>query len=156
MTMRTHLLAFALVTTVAVTACGDGTDAVTAADQDSGSGVIAVHMEELDGVFVEGFEVGLRFETPDGEVIGSTLWSDFVASMPDASLEAYYDSVLEQDVPAGTVVVLASANVGIGPPPEIPDLDGPLRCRLEVAVPQDGRVDVEVTFDDPDACLRLR
>jgi hypothetical protein len=156
MTMRTHLLAFALVTTVAVTACGDGTDAVTAADQDSGSGVIAVHMEELDGVFVEGFEVGLRFETPDGEVIGSTLWSDFVASIPDASLEAYYDSVLEQDVPAGTVVVLASANVGIGPPPEIPDLDGPLRCRLEVAVPQDGRVDVEVTFDDPDACLRLR
>lgn len=153
--MRKHLLALALVTT-AVTACGESTDAVTVGDQDSGSGVIAVQLEELDGVFVEGFEVGLRFETPDGEVIGSTLWSDFVASMADASLEAYYDSVLEQDVPAGTVVVLASANVGIGPPPEIPDLDGSLRCRLEVVVPHDGRVDIEVTFDDPDACLRLR
>jgi hypothetical protein len=153
--MRKHLLALALVT-VAVTACGGGTDAVTAGDQDSGSGVIAVQLEELDGVFVEGFEVGLRFETSDGTVIGSTLWSDFVASTTDASLEAYYGSVLEQDVPAGTVVVLASANVGIGPPPEIPDLDGPLRCRLEVVVPEDGRIDVEVTFDDPDACLRLR
>lgn len=153
--MRKHLLALALVTT-AVTACGESTDVVTVGDQDSGSGVIAVQLEDLDGVFVEGFEVGLRFETPDGEVIGSTLWSDFVASMPDASLDAFYDSVLEQDVPAGSVVVLASANVGIGPPPEIPDLDGPLRCRLEVVVPQDGRVDIEVTFDDPDACLRLR
>ena len=154
--MRKLLIALALVTTVAVTACGGNTGAVTGGDQASGSGVIAVHIEELDGVFVEGFEVGLRFETPDGEVIGSTLWSDFVESRADASLGAYYDSVLEQDVPAGTVVVLASANVGIGPPPEIPDLDGPLRCRLEVVVPQDGRVDVEVTFDDPDVCLRPR
>lgn len=154
--MRKLLLVLALVTTVAVTACGDSSDAVTTGGPDSGTGVIAVQLEELDGAFVEGFEVGLRFETLDGEVIGSTLWSDFVASMPDASLDAFYDSVLEQEVPAGTVVVLASANVGIGPPPEIPDLDGPLRCRLEVEVPQDGRVDVEVTFDDPDACLRLR
>ena len=153
--MRRHLLALALATTAAVTACGDD-DAVTAGAGTSGSGVIAVHIEDVDGMFVEGFEVGLRFETPDGEVIGSTLWSDFVESMEDASLEAYYDSVLEQDVPAGTVIVLATANVGIGPPPEVPDLDGPLRCRLEVEVPQDARVDVEVTFDDPDACLRLR
>ncbi|HEX5996382.1 MAG TPA: hypothetical protein VFY84_14670 [Jiangellales bacterium] len=129
---------------------------MTSGDQGSGRGVVAVHIEELDGVFVEGFEVGLRFETPGGEVIGSTLWSDFVESVAAASVEAYYDRVLEQAVPAGTVVVLASANVGLGPPPEIPDVDGPLRCRLEVDVPQDGRVDVEITFDDPDACLRQR
>jgi hypothetical protein len=62
--------------------------------------------------------------------------------------------VLEQDVPAGTVVVLASANVGAGPPPEVPDLAGDLRCRLEVDVTESGRVDVEVTFGDPDDCLR--
>lgn len=155
-TMRRHVLVLALVTPAAVAACGDGTDIAIGEDQTSTSGTVAVHIEELDGVFVEGFEVGLRFETPEGDVLGSTLWSDFVLTQEDESLDAYYDSVFEQEVPAGTVVVLASANVGIGPPPEVPDLDGPLRCRLEVEVPDGGRVDVEVTFDDPDDCLRLR
>jgi hypothetical protein len=153
--MHKRLLVLALVTTAAVTACGDGTDTTIAEDQTPPTGTVAVHIEELDGVFVEGFEVGLRFETPEGEVLGSTLWSDFVQTQQDDSLDAYYDSVFEQEVPAGSVVVLASVNVGIGPPPEVPDLDGPLRCRLEVEVPDGGRVDVEVRFDDPDACLRL-
>ena len=31
---------------------------------------------------------------------------------------------------------------------------GDLRCRLEVDVSESGRVDVEVTFGDPDDCLR--
>lgn len=42
----------------------------------------------------------------------------------------------------------------MGPPPEVPDLAGDLRCRLEVDVPGSSRVDVEVTFDDSDDCLR--
>lgn len=156
--MRSRLFALALVTTAAVAACGDSPDSARAQDQTatSGSGTVAVHIQEVDGVFIEGFEVGLRFETPEGEVLGSTLWSDFVESQGDESIDAYYDSVFEQEVPAGSVVVLASANVGIGPPPEVPDVDGDLRCRLEVEVPDAGRVDVEVTFDDPDDCLRLR
>jgi hypothetical protein len=146
----------------AVTSCGGGTDPAGTDEpashdmtaDESEPGTIAVRIEEVDGVFVEGFEVGLRFETPDGEVIASTLWTDFVQSLGVESIDAYYDSVLEQDVPAGTVVVLASANVGAGPPPEVPDLAGDLRCRLEVDVPESGRVDVEVTFSDPDDCLR--
>jgi hypothetical protein len=156
--MRTHLPALAvLIMVTAGTACGADTVRTDSATTESADrGTVAVHIQELDGVFVEGFEVGLRFETPDGEVIASTLWSDFVESLDSESIEAYYDSVLEQDVPAGTVVVLASANVGIGPPPEVPDLDGDLRCRLEVEVPAEARVDVEVTFDDPADCLRLR
>lgn len=148
----------------AVTSCTNGTDATTtdepaSEDPTSGSGdtgTIAVHIEEVEGVFVEGFEVGLRFEAPDGEVVASTLWTDFVESLGTESIDAFYDSVLEQEVPAGTIVVLASANVGIGPPPEVPDLDGDLRCRLEVDVPESGRVDVEVTFDSPENCLRAR
>ena len=156
--MDRRLLVLALMTAAVVTACGDDPDAAGAPDvtTTSGSATVAVHIEETDGIFIEGFEVGLRFETPDGQTIGSTLWSDFVESQGDTSIEAYYDSVLEQEVPAGSVVVLASANVGIGPPPEVPDVDGALRCRLEVEVPDTGRVDVEVTFDDPDECLRMR
>lgn len=152
----------ALLALAAVTSCGNGTDTTVTDEPDpgtpetgtAGTGTIAVHIEEVEGVFVEGFEVGLRFETPDGEVIASTLWTDFVESLGTDSIDAFYDSVLEQEVPAGTVVVLATANVGAGPPPEAPDLDGDLRCRLEVDVPDGGRTDVEVTFDDQD-CLRL-
>jgi hypothetical protein len=153
-----------LVTSMALTAvasCGGGTDTTDTgepashemATDESEHGTITVRIEEVDGVFIEGFEVGLRFETPDGEVIASTLWTDFVQSLGVESIEAYYGSVLEQAVPAGTVVVLASANVGAGPPPEVPDLAGDLRCRLVVDVPESGRVDVEVTFGDPDDCL---
>jgi hypothetical protein len=97
-------------TLTAVTSCGVGTD--TIGTDESEPGTIAVRIEDVDGFFIEGFEVGLRFETPDGEVIASTLWTDFVQSLGAESIDAYYDSVLEQDVPAGTVVVLASANVG--------------------------------------------
>lgn len=164
--MRRIIVILALLTVTLLAACGsDDTTATTdspgatpdpEADPDSaGSGTIAVHIEDVDGVFVEGFEVGLRFETADGDPIASTLWSDFVSSQGDPTLEDYYDSVLEQPVPSGDVIVLASANVGIGPGPEVPDLNGELRCRLPVVVPADGRVDVEVTFSDPEACLRL-
>lgn len=129
----------------AVMSCGGGTDSTgddepepagheMAADQ-SEPGAVAVRIEEIDGFLIEGFEVGLRFETPDGEVIASTLWTDFVQSLWVDSIGDYYDSVLQQEVPAGTVAVLASANVGLGPPPEVPDLTGDLRCRLEVEVP---------------------
>ena len=31
-------------------------------------GVVTVHLEEVDGYFIEGFEIGLRFETTDGKV----------------------------------------------------------------------------------------
>lgn len=135
--------------------CGsDDSSSDTTDPAPADTGTINVRLEQVDGVFIEGFEVGLRLETPDGEVLDSTLWSDFVAARGDTDISAYYDSVYTLDVPAGEVVVLASANVGIGPPPEVPDLDGDLRCRLVVDVPADSSVDVVVTFSD-DNCLEL-
>ena len=140
-------------------AAGSDAPPVTVADttdpEPAGSGTINVRLDKVEGFFIEGFEVGLRFETPDGEVIDSTLWSEFVVAQGDPDLSAFYESVFEQDVPAGEVVVLASANVGDGPAPEIPDLDGDLRCRLVVDVPADGSVDVVVTFSGDDDCLEL-
>jgi hypothetical protein len=118
-------------------------------------GTINVRLESVEGVFIEGFEVGLRFETPDGDVIDSMLWTDFVNSLGEPDIDAYYTSVLEQPVPAGGVVVLATANVGAGPGPVVPDLDGELQCRLDVDVPADGSVDVVVTFSGTDDCLQL-
>jgi hypothetical protein len=119
------------------------------------TGVVAVHLEEVQGFFIEGFEVGLRFETSDGTPIAATLWSDFIVqSHPEPKLEDFYTSVFEQTVPAGPIVLLAEANVGIGPGPVIPDVDGELRCTLELDVPAGGRVDVEVTFSGDANCLR--
>jgi hypothetical protein len=66
---------------------------------DAATGEIRVQLEEVDGVFIEGFEVGLRFESGAGELIGSTLWSDFVASTGRTDIDSYYDSVLSQAVP---------------------------------------------------------
>ncbi len=117
------------------------------------TGTIAVQLEKLDGVLIEGFEAGLRFETLDGTTIAAVLWSDFVAAQGNPTLEDFYDSVLEQTVPAGQVVVLASLNVGIGPAPEVPDINGDLRCKLVVDVPADGQVDVQLSFDGSENCL---
>ena len=119
-----------------------------------GEGTINVRLEPVNGFFIEGFEVGLRFETPDGETIASTLWTDFVESTDNSSLDAFYTSVLGQPVPAGDVVVLATANVGIGPGPVIPDPSGDLDCRIVVSVPADGEVTVEVSFSGDGNCLR--
>ena len=121
----------------------------------AGVGTISVRLDDVEGFFIEGFEVGLRFETPDGEVIDSTLWSEFVVAQGDPDISAFYESVLEQAVPAGEVVVLATANVGAGPAPEVPELDGDLQCRLVIDVPADGTVDVVVTFSGDDNCLEL-
>jgi hypothetical protein len=143
-----------------LSACG-GDDDVTAADGPAdlaappAEGEIAVRLEEVEGVFVEGFEVGLRFETAGGEVIASTLWSDFVSSLGSAEMDAYYDSVLTQVVPAGAVTVRAEVNVGMGPGPSIPDLAGDLPCELPVEVGPGERVDVEVSFSGGADCLRV-
>jgi len=107
------------------------------------TGTLAVHIEDVEGYFIEGFEVGLRFETAAGKVIASSLWSDFVPSLNRSDIDAYYDSVLEQPMPAGPVIVAATANVGEDPGPVIPDVEGDLRCRLEVDVPANGQVEVE-------------
>ncbi len=150
---KTPIIAvLSVVAALGLSACGGGASGSPAPAE---TGTIAVNIEPVEGFFIEGFEVGIRFETPDGVPISSTLWSDFVTSQGEPELEDYYTSVLEETVPAGEVIVLASANVGIGPGPEIPDVDGELRCRLPVTVPANGTVSVEITFSDPDNCLRL-
>jgi hypothetical protein len=141
---------------VALAGCGDDRGAAGADPADGGTGTVAVSLEPTDGFFVEGFEVGLRFSTADGTEINRVLWSDVVAAQGDDSIEAFYESVLEQEVPAGAVVVEAQVSIAIGPPPEPPDLDAEeLPCRLEVEVPADERVEVQVAFQPDGDCLSL-
>ena len=156
--MRTSRWFIALLVSLSLIApaCGDDDDDPAVA-ADAPEGVVAVRLEAMTGRFIEGFEIGLRFETADGEVLGSTLWTDSVTSAGTTDdLDAWYEHVHEQEVPAGTVVVLATPTIGPGGPPPTPDLEGELDCRLEVTVPDGGRVEVEVGFDASTGdCLRL-
>ena len=153
MRTTTALLLAAALTTMA--ACGDDDSSGDDAAGTGGEGVVAVHLEQLDGILIEGFELGLRFETVDGEVLDTRLWSEFVEGLDDPRIEAFYDSVLEAEVPAGPVVVLAELVQSIGGPIEPPDLSGDLTCRLEVDVPDGGRVEVEVSFSGEPDCLSV-
>lgn len=67
-------------------------------------------------------------------------------------MDDLYHSVLLQEVPAGAVVVLATVNIGAGPPPEIPDVTGALRCRLSLEVPTAEARDVVVSVGPHPHC----
>lgn len=120
----------------------------------TGTGTLVIALEEVQGFFIEGFEVGLRIEQGDGTVVSSWRWNDVVEQFGDGTASAFYETVLEEPVPAGTLVLLATVNVGIGPPPEVPDLDGEMDCRIKVEVPDGGRAEVEVNFSGTPDCLR--
>jgi hypothetical protein len=164
--MRSILLlaapAFAL---SVLAACGDDSaDPVSETTTDTeadtggggGTGTLAVALEPIEGVLIEGFELGVRVESADGEVLDRVVWNDFVAAEGDGTIEAFYESVYETEVPAGTVTVLAAVSVGIGPPPEPVDPDGALNCELDVEVPAGGRVEVEVALNPEGDCLSVR
>lgn len=167
---RSVVASFGAALALVLAGCGDARESTVAADgggadseladtgANSGSevgGIVQVRVEPVDGVFVEGFEIGLRFETDAGEVLASTLWSDFVRSTGRPEIDAYYDSVLRQPVHVGTIRLFAEVNVGIGPPPSTPDLDGDLPCQLAIEVEPGSEPIVEVGFDGSDDCLRL-
>lgn len=149
-------------------ACGDDDDSDSSADDPNEAtddtaggeqGTIAVQLEPTESIFIEGFEVGLRFDDPaSGDELDRVLWSEFVASLPPSDdPDVFHDSVLEQAVPAGNVRIGVDVNIGIGPGPEPPDLDAAsLPCELDVEVPEGETVTVEVAFDDAiDDCLKV-
>src|SRR3546814_16584289 len=85
--MSKRLAVAAAMGILAAGACGGDADETPTAGSDgrdapvdpASVGVVTLRPEAVDGVFIEGFEVGLRFETGNGDVIGSHLWSDFIA-----------------------------------------------------------------------------
>lgn len=149
--------------------CGDDDEPDTVADGGSegaddadgdgaGEGTIAVRLEQIEGVMIEGFELGLRFtDAASGEELDRVVWNEFVAEQGNPDIDAFYDSVYELTVPAGTVRIGSDVNVGIGPAPEPADLDAtPMPCELDVEVAADETVEVEVSFDDAsDTCLQV-
>ena len=157
--MFKSLLVFVLCLGV-LSGCGDEATVPDSAAPDGTApqgetGTVTIRLEPVQGFFIEGFEVGLKIETADGELVDSTLWSTFVESTGASAIESYYTSVYKVEVPAGELVVRGEANIGIGPGPVIPDLTTDLVCELAITVEPDTQVDIEVNFEGTGDCLRL-
>jgi hypothetical protein len=125
------------------------------AADDAAGAVVRVGIEPVEGFFVEGFEVALRFEGADGTVLASRYWSDWVQESGGEEIDGYYSSELDQPVPVGTVTVHGQATIGPGGPPERPALGGNLPCVLELDLEAGDVATVQVVFESEDDCLRL-
>jgi hypothetical protein len=111
-----------------------------------GQGTLAVDLEPLDGVMVEGFDVTLRFYSPDDELVAEREWSKVAPSGGD--VDAYSTYVHREPVPAGPVRLVSYMRISPGgaiPPPQEPG------CETTVDVADGDTTRVTLLFDaDPD------
>jgi hypothetical protein len=125
--------------------------AVDRAEAGPGDAVIAIRMEPTNGgVFIEGFDVDLQFIDANGNEIASRNWADYVRSLPriDDDLEIYYDSVLEEPVPAGVVTVRSVMELGM-------ESAQPM-CETPVVLAAGERAEIELLFRTVDGrCATL-
>jgi hypothetical protein len=131
---------------------GSADDVVTAPGAGS-EATLAVDLERIEGMFVEGFDVTLRVYDAGGEMVAEREWSDDVEASGDTAIEAYYAHVLRQVVPAGPVRLVSFVRLSPGGP--IPPPEGPgCETQLDVAPDDTARVTLllqTVPADGPDA-----
>jgi hypothetical protein len=108
-------------------------------------GTLAVNLEPTDGVFIEGFDVTLRYYDVGGVEVESVEWHETVP--PNANAEQWYRHVHRQEVPAGAVTLKSWMRISPGGP--IPPPSGP-GCTTPVLVGADDQVRVTLLFtNDP-------
>jgi hypothetical protein len=138
--------------TAADDAGSGGTAGEAPDDGGSGSGAggdatLAVDLEPLEGVLVEGFDVTLQFYGPDDELIAEREWSEVAADAPGP--DGYYTYVLREPVPAGPVRLVSFMRISPGgavPPPSGPG------CETDVDVAAGDTARVTLLFQgDPEA-----
>lgn len=120
---------------------------------DGPAGAIEVSVEPVEGEFIEGFQVGLRFEDGDGTVLDAAYWTDMVRSSAGDGASSY-TTIVREKVPVGTVVVRAQVTLGPGGPPVDPDLEGDLPCEARSEVTEGETVRVQIRFGAGN-CLAL-
>jgi hypothetical protein len=103
------------------TAADDGgsSDGGTTPDGDA---TLAVDLERIDGVMIEGFDVTLKFYDDENELIAEKDWTEVV---PDSGgdINAFYEYRLDQPVPAGQTKLVSYMRISPGgaiPPPQEP------------------------------------
>lgn len=116
--------------------------------EEPAAGALAVDLEVIEGIMVEGFDVTLRFYGPDGALVAEREWVDAVqqARLGD-EIGDHYDFVLRQKVPAGANRLVSYVRVSPGGP--VPPPEGP-GCVTDVEVPAGDTPRVTLQFG-PDA-----
>lgn len=110
-------------------------------DGEAEEGVLAVDLEPVDGVFIEGFALTLRYVDAEGNEVGHVEWSETIP--PDSTIDGHYRHVHEQRVPAGAVTLRSWMRLSPGGP--LPPASGP-GCTTPVNVGSDDRARVTVLF----------
>jgi hypothetical protein len=112
-----------------------------------GEGTLAIDLEPIDGVFIEGFDVTLRFHDAAGDLFAEREWSDAVTEAGDTDIDAYYSYVLHETVPAGQVRLVTYMRISPGgaiPPPEGPGCD----TTIDIAAGDTARVTLLFSPED--------
>lgn len=147
MDLRPDRLNLVLFDGLVVAAQLDGESALPA-DQ----GTLAVDVEPIEGMFIEGFDVTLQFYSGDN-LLSERTWSQSVSATgttPAAGdVDPYYTHVLEEPVPAGTIRLVTLVRIGMSP-------EGP-RCETTVDVPQSDVARLTLLFepDERGACASV-
>jgi len=133
---------------VVVAAQLDGEQAVPA-DQ----GTLAVDLEPVEGMFIEGFDVTLQFYDSGDNLLSERVWSESVTSTGTTAapgdIDPHYTHVLREPVPAGTVRLVTVMRIGLDP-------EGP-RCETTVDVGEADVARVTLLFapDERGACASV-
>lgn len=135
--MRTSLTVAGLAAALVLIGCEPLVVTGAATDE----GVLAVDLEPVDGMPIEGFALSLRYLDAEGDEVGQVEWSETIP--PDSTIEWYYRHVHEQRVPAGAVTLRSWMRVSAGGP--LPPASGP-GCTTPVTVGRDDRARVTVLF----------
>jgi hypothetical protein len=111
------------------------------ADEGADEGVLAVDLEPVDGVLIEGFALTLHYIDAEGNQVGEAEWSETVP--PGSTIDDHYRHVHDQEVPAGAVTLRSWMRLSPGGP--LPPASGP-GCATPVNVGADDRARVTVLF----------
>jgi hypothetical protein len=77
-------------------------------------GTVLLRLEKIDGVLIEGFQLQVRLEAPQGQLLLSSTWADLVRGLhPKPTLIEHYDSVIRTSVPAGSFVLSTVMHPGM-------------------------------------------
>lgn len=114
-----------------------------------GSGTLRVGVEQLDGAFVEGFQLSFVVIAPDGEEV-TYRWDDLVtgdrlewpSEVAADDIERWYAGVLVEEIPSGQVTITSKLDIGMEPPGE------PCTTRVDVAPDHEVEVRIALTGED--------